>query len=633
MDKNMISIDDLVRDRLSGGEQKERPGAWLQMKDLLDKEMPVSKVLPAAGGNGANRALKYAAALLLLAGVSFGGYEMASKFKNNTTPATNNNNLNNATDTHTTASNNTIVAKPASTAPAVTTTTEMKSAAATTNNNNNSNRNTNKITVANASKQSENQQNTANRNAKNNIVGTQGNKAVKTTTNNNNSVAANNTTGNKPTIQNSNTKPAEVDNYSGRNAQDNKPVANNNAKDSKNIFAAAINNNKTQQLAAATEPKAPAQTANKSVVPSRTEKAAKGNIVPASNVAANKPANTTPNKNTADKKAEFFKDSINKIEVKQRYSRNGVITDTISVGKIEKDNTGIIADMPVAAAMSKKSMQTVEDVIIPNSASAVSKEEAAAERAKSSSGKGSGVNTGRLEEMVRNAKLNFSKVTFQPGVLAGINSSMAGHNSTFGLQAGLSGIVTFSDHWSVLGELKYFNQFNLGGQVRETYHKYDFTKTATTNTYVHDSVDHYYEYTTLSSLQLPIALRYSIQKISIMAGGNFSYNLAVNSATDLGKTYSKTETIASGTVSYKWENGAPQISIKDFSSRFSIGYLFGVAWQMAPTMILDARVTQSFWDNAKTPGQKLVSKALYDNPSVQLNFTYRIGKPKNSTVR
>ena len=43
MDKNFINIDDLVRQRLGGGEEAERSGSWLQMKDLLDKEMPQKK--------------------------------------------------------------------------------------------------------------------------------------------------------------------------------------------------------------------------------------------------------------------------------------------------------------------------------------------------------------------------------------------------------------------------------------------------------------------------------------------------------------------------------------------------------------------------------------------------------------
>src|ERR1043165_1007295 len=70
MDNNMIHIDDLVRQRLRGGEEPERPGAWLSMRELLDKEMPVS-----AGYNW-RRIIGYFSALLLISTASLGGYRL-----------------------------------------------------------------------------------------------------------------------------------------------------------------------------------------------------------------------------------------------------------------------------------------------------------------------------------------------------------------------------------------------------------------------------------------------------------------------------------------------------------------------------------------------------------------------------
>ena len=40
MDKNFVEIDNLVKQRLGGGEEHERPGSWQNMRELLDKEMP-----------------------------------------------------------------------------------------------------------------------------------------------------------------------------------------------------------------------------------------------------------------------------------------------------------------------------------------------------------------------------------------------------------------------------------------------------------------------------------------------------------------------------------------------------------------------------------------------------------------
>ncbi len=636
MDKNMISIDDLVRQRLSGGEEKERPGAWLQMKDLLDSNMPVNKV-PATGG-GMSKTLRYAAALLLLAGLGVGGYEMSTRFRNDE-PAKGG------------ANSDTELAATANPSKVSVTKTSNELSSPATNNSGSNNANTN----GNTKSIDKSSNNTSSNKHITNVE-------IKTAKANKSTTGDQKTTGSKPSVAASNTtvvkhytahKPANKVSTEQKNKVDgqlaneliaNKKNDNNNTVASADNKAQKANNPKTETSKPA--PVIPAS-GNKPVAakPATTGNAAQTNaasktdrqpIVPASssNVAGNKPSGTG-NAPKNPKRAELIKDSITKMEVKERYARNGSVSmDTVSIGKIERDNTIIADNNELALASSQRKLQTVENAIVPNSAlnsASASKEGEMLplEKFKISSEK-SHINTSRFEEMVQNAKFNLSRVTFHPGVLAGINSSVAGRNSTFGVQAGLFGVVGFSDHWSLLGELKYFNQFNMGGQVRESYNRTIDTSLAANGNrnYVHDSVDHYFDYTTLSSLQMPLAIRYAVQRFTAFTGVNFTYNFAVNSVTDLGKSYRSSETLASGSVNYKWENGAPQISVKDFSSRFSIGYLFGMAYQMSPAMQLDVRVTQAFWDNAKTPGAKTVSKALYDNPSLQLNISYRFGKSK-----
>lgn len=635
MDKNMISIDDLVRQRLSGGEEKERPGAWLQMKDLLDSNMPVNKV-PATGG-GMSKTLRYAAALLLLAGLGVGGYEMSTKFRNDE-PAKGG------------ANGNTELAATADHAKVSVTKTENELSPSATGNSGSNNAN---ITANTKSTNTSSNTNSSDKHAASTDINT-----VKANTSS--TTSDQKTTGNRPSVvaggtsvvkHNAAHKPAnkvptqqnKADDQPANELISNKKNDNNNTVASAENKAQKANNPKTETSkpapvipASGSKPVAtkPA-TAGNAAPNSTASKTERQPIVPASsNTAGNKPSGTG-NAPKNPKRAELIKDSITKMEVKERYARNGSVSmDTVSIGKIERDNTIIADNNELALASSQRKLQTVENAIVPNSAlnsASASKEGEMLplEKFKISSEK-SHINTSRFEEMVQNAKFNLSRVTFHPGVLAGINSSVAGRNSTFGVQAGLFGVVGFSDHWSLLGELKYFNQFNMGGQVRESYNRtIDTSLVAGGNrNYVHDSVDHYFDYTTLSSLQMPLAIRYAVQRFTAFTGVNFTYNFAVNSVTDLGKTYRSSETLASGSVNYKWENGAPQISVKDFSSRFSIGYLFGMAYQMSPAMQLDVRVTQAFWDNAKTPGAKTVSKALYDNPSLQLNISYRFGKSK-----
>ena len=74
MDKNFIKVDDLVRQRLEGREEREPSGAWLNMRELLDEEMPQRKVVPFFW----NRMFGAVGVLVLLGLITVGGYELSS---------------------------------------------------------------------------------------------------------------------------------------------------------------------------------------------------------------------------------------------------------------------------------------------------------------------------------------------------------------------------------------------------------------------------------------------------------------------------------------------------------------------------------------------------------------------------
>src|SRR5437773_651836 len=73
MDSNFINIDDLVRQRLNGAEEQERAGAWLRMRELLDKEERKWPV-----GIYWRRTFGAIGLLLLLSAMSLGGYKLSS---------------------------------------------------------------------------------------------------------------------------------------------------------------------------------------------------------------------------------------------------------------------------------------------------------------------------------------------------------------------------------------------------------------------------------------------------------------------------------------------------------------------------------------------------------------------------
>lgn len=79
MDKNFIKVDDLFRQRLGDGEERERSGAWLNMRELLDKEMPQQKRI---GAFYWRRLFSAVAALSLIGTVCVSSYELSAAFRN-----------------------------------------------------------------------------------------------------------------------------------------------------------------------------------------------------------------------------------------------------------------------------------------------------------------------------------------------------------------------------------------------------------------------------------------------------------------------------------------------------------------------------------------------------------------------
>ncbi len=78
MDKNFVNVDDLVRQRLSGGEEKERAGAWMRMSELLEQEEKSRPV-----GLYWRRMFGALGVLFLITSVTVAGYKMSSLHNGN----------------------------------------------------------------------------------------------------------------------------------------------------------------------------------------------------------------------------------------------------------------------------------------------------------------------------------------------------------------------------------------------------------------------------------------------------------------------------------------------------------------------------------------------------------------------
>ena len=699
MDKNFIHIDDLVRQRMSDAEEKERPAAWLHMRDLLDKEMP-SGIVPRIGFNW-RRMFSYLGVFLLLASVSVGGYEMYHAQKSFGSAGGPSATAPHKSAHHNTvaASGNTIDAAPATTLP-VTVDASIAPAVAVT-----------PLHVATGSATAGNKAQEGN---------AQGADKLNSTT----TIAAHNTqvsattaparTVAHPVTVQSVTTNGNVN--SNNNAATNTHIAKLKSDNTITTTPAAANTWAASSVAVNGMPKTPSVgmntgdnaidnttteaevTANKSAgnntprsnhnnnTPQHlaaTSLVAKGNNVYGSAVPLKKVENTV----VAPKR----KDSIRKMELLQHVTvdKNTHETlyraDTVAVGYLVFDvpQPKQAQQEPVAPvtttttepsrrerkkllALNKKNAATASQpavttpVVAKNVTAPVSKAPiAAAAPAPSSYTRSanfigpvlprenvyasatpkveghkitkSEVYEERMKDILNQVKFNMGHAAFYPGLIAGLNSSFLSGNTLMGFQFGIMGMLAFDEHWSILAELKYLQRSNNGLSVHDDYATgVNFENIGTTGNpnYHITGVNnqHYFNYSTLSTLEMPFMLRYSFSKLSLQGGFNMLYNFAINVeekkiATPIDEN-STTNTKSFGP-------SAARVKAEDFDKPImGAGYTFGVGYQVTPAVGFDLRMTTLFWDNAKNPGARVISNTLYNVPGMQFNITYRFNADK-----
>lgn len=619
MDNNLIKIDDLVKQRLTDGEEKERAGAWSNMRALLDEQMP--QKAPVAMFNW-RRTMLAVAGLLLVAAVSIGGYEMM------TSPV----------ETNDLKDTNIAKASPADSK-------NVAGAVAEKSNNNNSNAEI-----------------TSNTNTDKNNVKPSDNKAdYKAVTKSVNADLAGTTVGGKKTADKkvTSTKVSSITPSSGVNTNVSNSKANNlnsnyldkvtSPKNESLTPKSSVGQNKNaKQLAQA----APIVAGNSSTLNSKpdnnkpsnavanntdnkkTEQPAKPNK-PKQELTDNKTVknnNITPDNNRKEKQ---FKDSINMIATKEKYSvKEGWMRDTVEktkvarfdVNPVDPEKATRVTDIIPSSALANE-----EDIV---KLQPLEQKKVSAKKTKNTFGS----NGNMFEEMVKNTKFNMSRITFHSGIMGGINGSLASSN-TFGFQLGMFGVANISEHVSAFGEIKYMQRWGGGNSVYDNYnYNKQVTPSPTPGYVIHswDSMDHSFKYPTLNSLHIPVAVRYAFKRFSLFCGGDFGYNFAVNteeiSQPQGTKIFQETPLNAHG-LRFDESKTKPGITTADFAQRMDIGGMIGVSYSVTPATMIDLRVVQSMWNNAKTPGELKVFEELYNNPSVQFNISYRFSNNKFKAYR
>ncbi|HTN45991.1 MAG TPA: outer membrane beta-barrel protein [Flavipsychrobacter sp.] len=649
MDKNMIKIDDLVRQRLGGGEEEERPGAWLQMRDLLDQKLPAQST--PAGGYNWKRMLTAATGVVLLASLTVGGYKAYESYKLQKEtravahsfgipPAAMDggngihiNSTGNSTGTSAgkvkeTASNNTVspatsgnntkvgatalngeqmkaTAKKPSTVketgreplPAeVKLVTEPVQGAQTVN------------TTATKGKNS-NPLHAANNTSINNPQPTIQQPAASTTATpaNTTSAAGNPTAGSSipqtgvamNTHANSKTVKGNQPNSTASNTEISQKSLSPNATD--NRVASHLTDPQNTNTPAQAIPKtAPTNTTTKTEKPALAASAAVSKTVAGSNMKPETQDNTKVSKpvsmDTIDRYVVNEKVIINPLTRTARFVFDTTYKGIMPIAKRNNDP----ATWASAGAASKNNAVTEADSKAPTALSSV----------KVKSQKTRLWDAYGFQQKIEDAKFKVSQTQFYGGVTFGVNSYLFGPNNMNGVQAGVRGLVVFDETVAFLSELKYIQRFNNNSVINDNYLS---ASSGTVN-----EIEHFFKFSALHSIEMPLAVKYAFNRLHLLGGANLAYNFKASAEEVI-------RPLAQPTPGHTFAT-APVISINDFGPRFSVGGVLGIGYSITPAFDVDFRATKNLFDNAKGAGARVVSRELYRSPSLQLSIGYRFSQ-------
>jgi hypothetical protein len=653
MDKHMIHIDDLVRQRLNGAEDPEIPGGWLRMKELLDKEMPVQTGV----GWGRRRIIGYFAGILLLTTAGVGGYRYYS---------------NQPSGIYVSGGSESGASSDLAVTPEVISLTmptrDARSAKATENPGSSAASSNNIHTASNSSAST----NPSSTNSNHNLVSNR--------SNNHRQIGGGSTQNRQPVQNNSNDRVASAStaahsvsrDHDFGNAQNssNKPIV--------DFLGTSVGTSNTA-VQTSSKVSAPPAIPESNLISNLTLENLSGGSVRLLPVAS-----STSKAMLTPRPVRFRFETIETIEVVHHRvydantQKNVFRIDTFPRGKTvfaraipqpepqvaattigkeeltglaQKATTSKKTGLAAAPALASTKVAPAESAPVPQSSatSVAGKTEDGQTLESLASHKTSSKqfrlwDADKIDEAVNKFKFNLARIQVYPGVMGGINASIFTPNALGGFQIGLTSLVVMNDWWTLMGELKYMHRFNTGSTVHDDYTSVipgsGSTSFVTMNgkdykayDWKDQSVEHYFNFDAVQTLEMPLALRYSWGRVYAMGGVNLMYSLPIQASE---VTHFKGDTVvhrelrpATHDDEKFVQDDAPIIKLHDFGPQFGVGYLLGGGFMFTPAVYMDLRVAQTFWSNGNTTGSKQISNDLLRTPSLQLSVGYRFAqKPR-----
>ncbi|PSK90071.1 outer membrane beta-barrel protein [Taibaiella chishuiensis] len=661
--KDFIHIDDVFKN-LRNGEEREGSGAWLNMKGLLDAEMPVGGVV--SGGRSVRRYIIPAVALLLLGGGAAywkvtGDKKADAVLTEATQPAGTLNTSTGGNNPYSGNSKNDRATTLAATTPA----THSGKAKATHGGQQQAGPGTQTGGAASQATGRSHAGGTPAASATHATAGTAARKNGAVADNRDQTASRNKTRQAKPTHQTvaSHTGAPAGNNGSNTPASGNqantiaavKPTVvkqqqvletikhqDNNTNNSNNSNN-NNNNNTSTALASATGDKgatAAGDNTNTTNSAGNTNNSATPWTWKTKAIVNNKKIVQSPDGNYYKEQRDTFK----RIDLVERYvyphgkaARNTapkLITDTVAVTRIENIRYVPLTKIDIAELKKLNVNITVRELVplAKLRAGTVAREHVNLVPLSNYKVASRSVDPSSFNKLIQNTAGGVAGYfdgsrNFYAAVMVGGNGSF-GNPGAFGMQIGVAGLLALSERWTLVAELKYMNHYFSNYNLQDQSVSYEVSKTQNGAGWLFSGKElvntSSYKVNSYGSIHMPVTMSYNLGRVSVFGGLDLAYAFPISWEK---RTSTNTNFVESQVDQDKnpYQNKFGQLDeVHDFGSRFGLGYAMGMSYDFSRKLSVDARMTQILFDNAKG-GTEGINK-LFRQPSLQLSLGYYFGR-------
>ncbi len=244
------------------------------------------------------------------------------------------------------------------------------------------------------------------------------------------------------------------------------------------------------------------------------------------------------------------------------------------------------------------------------------------------------VDPGKFNQLVQNTSAGISNYfdgsrKFYAAILFGGNMSF-GNPGAFGMQVGIAGLYSLGERLTLAAELKYVNHYFSNYSIDDKSVTFENVSSQQVSgvewlfSGTQNTMTSSYKVNSFSALEMPVTLNYNLGRVSLFAGLNAAYAFPIKWNKE--NTYNTTNVQQTRTENQNpFLNSSLKVNEQeDFASRLGLGYVWGLNYDFSRKVSLDARVSQILWDNNK--GNTDALSRLFRIPTLQFSLGYYFGR-------